>query len=364
MSDSRENPRGAGRTTLSEPLSSVPITPRSGITPREFAADVMRGSQFVRIVPARAESVAREVKGQPLSIPNWDLSGVYLTSGEIEEVSKYFLVLNALNYCFFRMVGGPDGRDPTGRTEAVRFSDGQTSGATLAAKRITEYWTDLRNPEYLSQVTGESLATEVFNAPVPIPFVEDRAASLREVGLFLQSLARDGLTLTDFLSARDGDAFAIASAIPGQMPGWSDPFLKRAQLFVGMLFGRYSGLPNNPITEASLCNLTVFADYRLPQTLIAMGIIEVSNSLATALERGELIPSGSRRELELRAATILGADALTAEISALHPDQQINALQIDFLLWRLARTSVKGTDTSNAFVRPRPEHHRTLTTQY
>ena len=320
---------------------------------------------FLKVHSGRAEEVAYSLKEEALPVPSWDYEGIYLQSNDFEELASYFLVLNSINYCFFHPETKTSKAHTAPHSSGLRFSDGKMSGATLAARRVTLYWDRLQDPLFLAHIDANMLATEIFKAPVPIPMVEDRAASLREAGQFLSKLKKEGQTLRMFIDSRDGDAYRIAEAIAQEMPVWQDPFLKRAQLFVGMLYGRCQHDEDCPFKEESLARLTVFADYRLPQTLIALGILVPNPSLSRALARHELIPANARSELEIRAGTIVGADELIRSLNYVRQnDRPVNALHVDYLLWRIARETKSGDGTRQPLVRAMPEHHRTYTTHY
>lgn len=325
----------------------------------------MKEAMFLNVHSGRAEEVAYSLKEESLPIPSWDYKDIYLQSNDFEELASYFLILNSINYCFFHLDATTSKDHTAPRSSGLRFSDGKISGATLAASRLTLYWDTLRDPFFLADIDADRLATEIFKAPVPIPMLEDRAASLRETGRFLSALKNQGRTLRMFIDSWDGDAYRVAEAIAQYMPGWLDPFLKRSQLFVGMLYGRCQYNEDCPFKEESLARLTVFADYRLPQTLIALGILVPNPALSRTLARHELIPANARSELEIRAGTIVGADELIRYLNVVRQDNRpVNALHVDYLLWKMARETKKGDGPQQPHLKAMPEHHRTYTTHY
>jgi hypothetical protein len=142
-------------------------------------------------------------------------------------------------------------------------------------------------------------------------------------------------------------------------------FLKRAQLFVAQVYGRFQGDAACPIDAATLPAITVFADYRVPQTLVACGIIKLTPDLLSRVQNREEIAAGSPEELEIRAATVQASDKLVQALNdGPFKGRELNALHIDYLLWKLPRDAVKGLAPQGLFVMPMPEHHRTITTDY
>ena len=94
--------------------------------------------------------------------------------------------------------------------------------------------------------------------------------------------------------------------------------------------------------------LTVFADYRLPQYLRHVGIIELQPELAARIERREELAPGAPEELELRAAAIWAGEIIRRTLGGAVP-----AWKLDFLLWQ------RSHDPDI-----RVEHHRTRTVFY
>jgi hypothetical protein len=202
-------------------------------------------------------------------------------------------------------------------------------------------------------VDANYLLGELFRADNPISLVNERAAAFREIGGFLRHST--DFTFDKWFNRCHYNAYLVAQTIPSMLPSWSDPFSKRAQLFVGMVQGKFGCF------KRGLEDLTVFADYRVPQTLHSMGIIRYSPELLRIISSNELIPSGSKPELEIRAATIVATDLLTFELNKYH-DNSLNVLHVDYLLWSLMRKR-NSLPTGVMSLTDIP-HHRTMTTDY
>ena len=96
----------------------------------------------------------------------------------------------------------------------------------------------------------------------------------------------------------------------------------------------------------------MFADYRVPQILRAMKILEYSSDLASKIDSLVEIPCGTEEEIEIRACTVIAVDVLQKKLS----DNGINVLviELDWLLWQI------GEKTKDSLA----PHHRTLTIYY
>ncbi len=316
---------------------------------RILADMILQHPKYVSLNQQRTDEVAQILSDFKLELPRWDFAPLYPQSDDFEEMCKFYLIFNSINYCYF---------DEDGK----RFEDGKMRGSTLAATRLTKHWEDIQRPEFLSNVDENYLLSELFRAEGPISLVKQRTEALREVGRFLNQHSDTTNLFEKLFRKYKSNAYHISQALPNHLPTWRDPFFKRSQLFVGMVYGRFQDWKDLPITEDSLDDLTVFADYRIPETLIRMGIMIPSASLLTRIHRREPIASGSRKELEIRAATIMGTDGLTDALDELNPDRKINILHSDFLLWSAGR-NLKDAP-KGLFVQDHITHHYTMTTDY
>jgi hypothetical protein len=71
----------------------------------------------------------------------------------------------------------------------------------------------------------------------------------------------------------------------------------------------------------------MFADYRVPQQLCALGVLRYSPRLAAALRREDAV--SDEEEAEIRGCSIRSVELLRGE--------HANAIQIDFWLWDEAK---------------------------
>jgi len=307
---------------------------------RELSNHMMRNSEFVQVVPERAATIAKQMQDFKFELPTWDFPPFYPQTDNFEEMCLYYLVFNSINYCYF------DEYDN-------RFQEGKNRSSTLAGLRITENWEQLKDPQFLSNVDETYLLGELFKAETPISLIKERATAFREIGTFM--LTSPDFTFQKLFAKHYRNAYFVSQMIPTYFPTWRDPFFKRAQLFVGMVQGKFGHF------SSGLEDLTVFADYRVPQTLHSMGIIRYGASLMSTISSNELIPYGSKQELEIRAATVVGTDMLTAHLNE-YNDGSLNILHADYLLWSAMRKrdSLPQGVMSSIDI----PHHRTMTTDY
>ncbi len=131
-------------------------------------------------------------------------------------------------------------------------------------------------------------------------------------------------------------------------------FYKRAQILIGDIWAAYGRSldPVHPYSFKDLEQLTMFADYRVPQILRHMGILEYSPELSRRIDSWEEIAFASNEETEIRAATIVAVDMLQKELAK--QGLQLLVIEVDWLLWQW------GEAVRNDIA----PHHRTLTIYY
>jgi hypothetical protein len=90
-----------------------------------------------------------------------------------------------------------------------------------------------------------------------------------------------------------------------------------------------------PSTFKNKEQLTMFADYRVPQILRQLEIMEYTPELATKIDNEEELPYSSPEEVEIRASTVIAVEMIMEKIRG---DPEINkhvtcCYEVDWLLW-------------------------------
>lgn len=314
---------------------------------REKAFWVLKRSRYVKTNPQGLEVLAEELR--PLPDPVWE--GRYHFFGDEELTLRYLLVLDALNFCFWPPTGFPE--RPSSEKWSVPGPDGEKLtgyyALSFSLRRVAEDWPDFFKPENLVKVSEEEVRTILG----PIPLISWRVKAIREVGAMLLRFR----SATAFFSSAKNSAQKLVELLTAHLPMFRDaalyegrwiPFHKRAQILVADLWGTFGG--KGPGAVIDLPWLTAFADYKLPQILWAHGALQFHPALAEEIKTGKLIPRGSAKEVEIRAATIVAVEELVQILAK--KGRPILAFQADWLLWNLSQQKL-----------PVP-HHRTLTWAY
>ncbi|MFZ1987557.1 MAG: queuosine salvage family protein [Minisyncoccia bacterium] len=300
---------------------------------------------FVTIDNERITGIAKEFMESP--VPSWDNDLQLL--GTPEETVQYYLFLDSINFCFWA---------PKGKTRWEYSINGEWVGGYYAySKAIKDAF--LKDPrlfdaEYLSQIPEEDFGSIFAAGRNELLLMEERLEIIRENFRILREHF-DGQAL-NILKEAGMDADRIVSLLLEHFPSFDDSvdwnghqifLLKRAQIFVSDL--SFAGL--SELTITNLGNLTVFADYKLPQILESFGVLRYSSELDADVVNEILIPAGSQKEVELRASSIAAIEQIRNEIERL--GREISTNELDWILW------VKAKATT--FSKP---HHKTLTTFY
>lgn len=119
-------------------------------------------------------------------------------------------------------------------------------------------------------------------------------------------------------------------------------FLKRAQILVADVWAAFEGHGWGSFDDVDC--VTMFADYRVPQILVHLGIIKYDEKVLSALRANPHLESGCALECKIRAASIWGIEQLKKRLAEQH-GRKLNSIQLDFYLWGLAKA--KGNETQN-----------------
>jgi hypothetical protein len=140
-----------------------------------------------------------------------------------------------------------------------------------------------------------------------------------------------------------GSAVKLAMLLVEHFPSFRDVasfrkqevrFFKRAQICVADLRAAFGGRQWGALSDMD--QLTIFADYKLPQLLRHFGVLEYHPALAERIDRQELLEPGSEEEVQIRAATVWAGELLRQMISAA-TGETVTAADIDAQLWLLSQ---------------------------
>ncbi len=339
MSDLRQPP-----VSLSEKSYQLEQTDPSGVLTSTRA--VVLQARSVSLMYAPIQQLARQliasmsapVSTEPVPAPPIWPARYHFFDGT-ERTVNWMLLLDALNFCFW----GEKGQARWQISYQGETLNGYWAEAA-ALRRAVEEGKPVWDAGYLSNIDHQELATifRGLSAETPdIPLLEERLRIAREVGQVLlerfegqfshlveqvqQSGVELALALTDYFSSFRDVATYNSQEVR---------FLKRAQICVADLYGAFNGQSWGTFTD--LEQLTIFADYKLPQVLRHYGALVYTTGLAEKVDRQEQLAPGSAEEVEIRSATIWACELLRRAAIRLSK-QPMTAATVDQWLWHLGQ---------------------------
>ena len=147
-------------------------------------------------------------------------------------------------------------------------------------------------------------------------------------------------------------------------------FWKRAQILVAETWAAFSPRSDtdpHPLFPRGISQLTMFADYRVPQILHHLRLLTYPPSLVRLLETRVELPSSTdgidatREEVAIRAASIVAVERIAAALRADgRAGSGVCSVLVDFFLWDLAKRIEVGEDRVEGIkTQPMLPAHRT-----
>ncbi|KAJ7068537.1 hypothetical protein C8F01DRAFT_613525 [Mycena amicta] len=263
------------------------------------------------------------------------------------------------------------------------------------------------DPQFYSSETlcPDSLIEHVFRpaegCAEPIPLLAQRISIMREVG-FILCHAYGGsyqAFMQEFQREHEGHgtALQLVQKVTDVFPSFQDEVFfegrrvclwKRAQILVAESWAAFYPAEANaphPLFPGpagpAIHELTMFADYRVPQILHHLRILSYPPSLVAKLRTGTLLAPGSPEELSLRAASIVAVERVRSEMQLLATveterrrlrvegddegvELEVSSVLIDFYLWDLAKRVERGEQIEGIDTAAMVPTHRTRSIWY
>ena len=196
---------------------------------------------------------------------------------------------------------------------------------------------------------------------VSIPLIDERLERLHEIGQGLLD-GYDGHAV-NMVKASNNSCVKLVELILKSFPGFRDTTIyegklihlyKRAQILTGDIWAAYGKSVDSTkyYYFSDLDQLTMFADYRIPQILRQFNVLQYSVDLEQQIDAKIEIAFGSPAETEIRACTVEAVERLHAELKK--KGKSLYVIELDWLLWQLGESSMHSC----------APHHRTLTIYY
>lgn len=192
---------------------------------------------------------------------------------------------------------------------------------------------------------------EMLKGNVDIPLVEERYDCFVRMREYLKGIngdfydqikdINDDVTLLDYII----DHFEYLEDI-SEYKGRKVFFYKKAQLFTSDILNVKKLVGHITV---DLSHLVGCADYKIPQVMRCLGMLEFNEELSNLVDSLTLIPSGSEMEVEIRANDIVVIDYIYRKLNA-----DVTRININDYIWLLGQDKSKMTKP----------YHRTRTMNY
>ncbi|XP_071960740.1 queuosine 5'-phosphate N-glycosylase/hydrolase-like [Antedon mediterranea] len=318
----------------------------SVLSPRQSAKFISDNSSEVKINNKGVDKVA-DIIGEKLhnceySIKAWKQHSLHPQKMEKETVDWIF-VIDTLNFSFWS--------ETNEKRFLVDYNNEKHSGywsLCAALKRALEEGIPITTPSCYSTISLGKLQY-IFRSVTDtnIPLLKKRMQHLHEVGQILVEKF-DG-SFVRCLEQCDNSVEKLLDIVTENFPCFRDyaefkgkkvSLLKRAQILVADIWACFEGEGYGKFHDIS--SLTMFADYRVPQVLNYLGVLEYSAALMDDLKSSRLFTPGEDLEVEIRGNSIWAVELIIDKIRQKQGDKEVedrnlNAVIVDFYLWDFSK---------------------------
>lgn len=268
-----------------------------------------------------------------------------------KEKLNFMFILSSLNFCYW---GDPKWSINYRGKEYDGFY-----GMIAALINATENKIPLLDFNFLSNIPKEAFERTIYpnGKHTEIPLFNERLNILREIGTSLKD--NFNCDLSRLIDESKKDSLKLLNLIITNFPSFDDSseykgkniyFYKRAQLFIADIHQFFKGKKYGDFFNID--ELTAFADYKVPQILRKIGILEYSKDLSNKIDNLMEIQKGTEEEIEIRAGMIWSIELIKEKLKVKIPG--ITSNEIDHYLWILSLSKNKDDKP----------YHRTRTIAY
>jgi len=308
---------------------------------------VVDNSQSVKIDMDRVANFAETFEHG--SVHHWLKEAPFNFSHFSDEEKLHFLfIFNALSFCYWG--------EPKWTVDFEGKSHDGAWGMIIALGRAIQEGYNILDFNYCTNLSAEDFKN-ILRANTTIPLFNDRLKIINGIGSTVVK-KYDG-KIANLIKVVKNNPQELLDLIITDFPEFKDEsiyndktifFNKRAQLLISDIYQIFNGHGFGDFKNIEL--ITACADYKLPQILRKLGIINYSESLTNKIDQKQEIEHNSNEEIEIRANTIWAVEYIRQIVAKKNP--KIMSSEINDHLW-LA--------TQEKFPDDRP-YHRTRTTAY
>lgn len=301
----------------------------------ESIKPVIRLSKFVKTKKENIEAFCNNFKPQDIQ---YGMETYPFDLSDLSEKEKlnFIFIFNSINFCYW---GKPKW--------TVKYNGKQYDGAwamIACLRKAIENKIPILRAKFLIKIKGKELK-KIFKGNVAIPLFEERLKILRENGRILEEKYNG--EFANVIQKADKDTLKLLQVLISDFPSFNDFaiyrgkkvfFHKRAQLLISDIYRTFKKKGYGELKNID--QLTAFADYKIPQVLRKLKILEYAKELASKVDNKIPIPARSEEEIEIRANTIWAIEMMRIRLKTKIPT--IKSFDIDSYLWLLAQNKSPG----------------------
>jgi hypothetical protein len=280
---------------------------------RASAAATATAARFVHVQTDAIQCYAASLPLDAVRSAELDAATHYLGHGE--GTLAYVLQLDAINFGsgYFPHLAKRTGMSGY-FTVASSLKDAFEADGPLSAQQLIDL-----TAEDCARIFGQTGDSTADSRAVVAELMGLFARALNDLGTLVAQ--RFGGSFRALVDAANGSAEQLVGILR-EMPFYQDiGFYKRAQLTGADL--SLAGVAHFD----DLDQLTIFADNLVPHVLRVDRILSYAPELLARIEHGELIPSGSPEEVEIRACALHAVELIRRCLS------NVTSMQLDYVLW-------------------------------
>ncbi|XP_070558567.1 queuosine 5'-phosphate N-glycosylase/hydrolase-like [Ptychodera flava] len=325
------------------------------LSPRESGEYVAQTSQDVKVcwdgVKKIVDKMYPLVKRKEYGNKNWKEHPMHPSEMNEATIDWIFMV-DTLNFSFWAHSEEEKCR--------VRCRGQEYTGyfsLCAAVNRALDEGIPITTPSYYANITMDDFK-HVFRSDSKndFPLLEERYKHLRETGKIL--VEKYNGSFVNCIPQCEKSAVKLYNFVASTFPSFRDvvsyqgktvSLMKRAQITVANLWSCFEGQSYG--TFHDIDELTMFADYRVPQALVYFGALQYSDSLMAKLKASTLFTPGERQEVEIRGCSIWAVELVSEEVKRRlqeDPDandtEECNSIIVDYFLWDYAQAHRKDME--------------------
>ncbi|PAV65351.1 hypothetical protein WR25_24647 [Diploscapter pachys] len=315
-------------------------------------------------VNSAAKLILDAVKDGSINHVAYSAMEVHPKSNDIKYLADWIFFMDTVNFSFWPDEGQKFDVTWNGKTYTGYFA------ACAAVNKALESGKNVINAKWMVTATLDQV-NELFTTDSghPIPLLEERVKAINDSGRVL--LEKWNGTFLSCVEAANGSAQALLKIVVDNFESFRDVaqfrgktvcILKRAQILVADVHGALEEQHSKGFKDIDI--LTMFADYRVPQALAYLGVLEYSPELLSKLGPGKRLEAGSEEEVAMRGASIWACELIVREMECLRGEDEhykdvrkVPATEVDMFVWVYRRRHAKEIEEKIPF-------HRTRTIYY